>query len=61
MVEAYTVTVKEWKDECKRLMMEQVLKKNLPKTPAQPMKLKVPKTLQISNVEARSSREPLEQ
>ena len=37
-VEAYVVTVKEWEDECKRLMMEQMLKKNLPKKPARLVK-----------------------
>jgi hypothetical protein len=60
MVEAYAVTVKEWEDECKRLMMERVLKKNLPKKPARPVKPKVPKTSQIPNVEAGPSGEPQE-
>ena len=60
MVKAYAVTVKEWEDECKGLMMEWVLKKNLPKKPAWLVKPKVPKTPQIPNVEAGPSGEPQE-
>ena len=60
MIEAYTVKVKEWEDECTRLVMERVLKKNLPKKPAHPKKPKVSKTTQIPNASAGPSREPQE-
>ena len=57
MIEVYTVKVKEWEDECTRLVMERVLKKNLPKKQARPKKPKVSKTTQVPNAEAGPRRE----